>query len=54
MNNLTIYAAAVAVLSQVTEAAIVEDGIWTDNDWYNDTHNIGVANGIPYSNDEKV
>ena len=53
-KNLTIYAAAVVTLAQYTQAAIAEDGIWTDNDWYNATLDIGVTNGIAYSNDEEV
>ena len=35
-------------------AAIVEDGIWTGNDWYDNETKIGVRNGVPYSNDWKV
>lgn len=54
-KNLMIYATAtVAYLSQCASAAIVEDGLWTGNDWYDSTHEIGVANGIPYSNNEAV
>lgn len=35
-------------------AAIVSDGLWTGVDWYDNTTNIGVNNGIPYSNDPSV
>ena len=36
------------------KGAIVEDGIWTDNDWYDEEAKIGVRNGMPYSDDVKV
>ena len=52
MNTLQI--AGLALLAAVSEAAIAENGIWTGNDWYDQTNKIGVANGIPYSNDTNV
>ena len=47
-------AATLACLGHLASAAIVEDGIWTGNDWYDTLHKIGVSNGVPYSNDPKV
>ena len=41
-KNLVAYASAIAAL---TNAAIVENGLWTNNDWYDDVLKIGVANG---------
>ena len=38
----------------MVEAAIVEDGPWTGKDWYDESLQIGVANGVPYSNDPAV
>jgi hypothetical protein len=32
-------------------AGIVEVGLWTGHDWYNEDFKIGVASGVPYSND---
>ena len=52
MINLKI--ASVALLATFSEAAIVEDGIWTGHDWYDDAKNIGVKNGEPYSKDKLV
>lgn len=43
--------AAVGVLAELAKAAIVADGLWTGNDWYDSVYNIGVVNGVPYSND---
>ena len=48
------YASAMALLSLGAEAAIVEDGLWTGNDWYMDKYNMGVKNGVPYSKDPMV
>ena len=45
---------ALAYLSQRACAAIVEDGLWTGNDWYDSLHEIGVQNGVPYSNSPSV
>ena len=36
---------------QQAYAAIVKDGPWTGHDWYDDTKQVGVKNGVPYSND---
>ena len=47
----TIYGVALIASAQLANAAIVEDGIWTGNDWYDSANNIGVKNGVPYSND---
>ena len=38
----------------VANAAIVEDGIWTGHDWYDDDLNIGIMNGEPFTNDPVV
>ena len=45
---------AMALLSSWANAAIAENGLWTDNDWYDSALKIGVVNGIPYSNDAEV
>ena len=45
---------AMALLSSWANAAIAENGLWTDNDWYDQDNKIGVVNGIPYSLDAKV
>jgi hypothetical protein len=42
---------AMAALASLASAKITEVGLWTGHDFYNDEHNIGVAHGIPYSND---
>ena len=42
---------SVALLASWAEAAIQKDGIWTGKDWYDEEKHIGVANGVPYSND---
>ncbi len=46
--------AGVALLAAFSEAAIVEDGIWTGHDWYDAALKIGVKNGVPYSKDKLV
>jgi hypothetical protein len=33
---------------------IVDDGLWTNHDYYNSEYEIGVANGVPYSNDAET
>lgn len=38
----------------MANAAIVDNGPWTGNDWYDDISRIGVTNGVPYSKDPKV
>ena len=45
---------ALALLTSFANAAIAENGLWTNNDWYDDTMKVGVNNGEPYSNDTKV
>ena len=47
-------ASACALLINWASAAIAQNGLWTDQDWYDDTQHIGAANGIPYSNDAAV
>ena len=37
-----------------SNAGIVENGAWTGNDWYDNTHETGVKNGVPYSNNKDV
>ena len=52
-QQTTIQAIALgALLGEQALAAIVSNGLWTDNDWYDDSVMIGVANGVPYSNDD--
>ena len=53
-QTMMAYASAMALLSLSAEAAIVENGLWTGNDWYKDEYKIGVKNGVPYSNDPMV
>lgn len=48
------HASAISILILQASAAIVQDGIWTGSDWYDGVTNIGVMNGVPYSNDAKV
>ena len=36
---------AMALLLNWASAAIAENGIWTNNDWYDDVLKIGVRNG---------
>ena len=38
----------VAMLA-TAQAGIVEDGLWTGNDWFDNQSLIGVENGVPYS-----
>ena len=45
---------ALALLTSFANAAIAENGLWTNNDWYDDTMKVGVSNGVRYSNDAKV
>ena len=45
---------ALALLTSFANAAIAENGLWTNNDWYDATMKVGVSNGVPYSNDTKV
>jgi len=46
--------AHVALLACQAQAAITSNGLWTDNDWYDELTNIGIQNGTPYSNDANV
>jgi hypothetical protein len=46
--------AAVLGLFAHASARIVDSGLWDNNDWYDEDVKIGVANGVPYSNDEAV
>ena len=48
MNYALVFAA------QQARSAITEDGPWTGKDWYNEDAMMGVANGIPYSNDTET
>jgi hypothetical protein len=36
------------------QAGIVENGLWTNNDYYKTDVEIGVTNGVPYSNDAET
>ena len=51
MNQRYLLASALAALSK---AAIVENGLWTNHDWYDEVEKIGVHNGQPFSNDAAV
>lgn len=53
-NSMMAYAAACSILLLEARAAIVADGIWTGEDWYDTTTQIGVTNGVPYSDDPLV
>ena len=53
-KTFMLQAATMACLGHLASAAIVEDGIWTGNDWYDSANDIGVSNGVPYSNNAKV
>lgn len=48
------FASAIIAFASQASAAIVEDGLWTGNDWYDERLQIGVNNGVPYSNDAAV
>ena len=55
MTNQKLSFAVMALLTvHKVQAAIAENGLWTDNDWYDQATQIGVRNGIPYSNDAAV
>ena len=51
-NNTILLGLALA--GQMASAAITADGSWTGNDFYDAANKIGVANGIPYSNDALI
>lgn len=54
-HSLKSSAAASALLLLVhVEGAITQDGLWTGNDWYDDQAQIGVENGMPYSDIKEV
>lgn len=53
LNSKHLSAALILFASQAS-AAIVDDGIWTGEDWYDDVNQIGVQNGVPYSDDPQV
>ena len=37
-----------------TTAYITANGPWTDNDWYDQEHSLGVRNGIIYSRNKEI
>jgi hypothetical protein len=41
-GKMTKFASALVMLVGLAEAAIIEDGLWTNNDWYDDTAKMGV------------
>ena len=45
------FTCALIFTAQLAQAAIVADGPWTGKDWYDYESNIGVENGVPYSDD---
>jgi hypothetical protein len=45
---------AVLAMFNYTEAKIKTDGLWTENDWYNDEAKLGVENGKPFSKDAEM
>ena len=47
----TAYSLALILSAQIANAAIVADGLWTGNDWYDAANKTGVKNGKPYSKD---
>jgi len=47
-----IYSAALLLSAELANAAIVADGLWTGQDWYDDKSKVGVINGELYSNDD--
>ena len=51
MNQRYLLASAILALAN---AAIVENGLWTNHDWYDEVEKVGVQNGVPYSNDPAV
>ena len=48
---LRLFELALLLSTQQAIGAIVEDGPWTGNDWYDEANKIGVRNGNVYSND---
>jgi hypothetical protein len=41
-------------LFSYAHARIAENGIWSDDDWYDNTTELGAMNGVPYSDDATV
>jgi len=56
MKHEKVLQAALLGLVTHVSAGITDDGLWDVNggEWYDDTHKIGVMNGVPYSEDEHV
>jgi len=52
MSKLTLL--TLGTLLSAVKAGIVADGPWTGNDFYDDGVNLGVSNGVPYSNDPAI
>jgi hypothetical protein len=50
---MTAQAVLLGLLAQ-TNARIKSSGIWDDNDWYDDSVEIGVEDGEPYSDDPAI
>lgn len=42
------------MLVSCANAAIAQNGLWTGNDWYDSALEVGVNNGVPFSNDASV
>jgi len=53
-NKISSTTAAVLGLLTHTHARITDTGLWDGNDWYDDSVQIGVASGVPYSDDSDV
>ena len=49
--NRSLFSYVLVFTAQQASAAIVTDGLWTGNDWYDNANQLGVQNGVPYSND---
>ena len=54
MSKQQLFSVGLTLCALTANAAIVNNGPWTGNDWYDDVTKIGVANGVPYSNDARV
>lgn len=46
--------AAIVCLIACTNASITADGLWDNKDWYNNSADIGVKKGVPYSKDSEA
>jgi hypothetical protein len=53
-NKISSTTAAVLGLLAQTHARITDIGLWDGNDWYDDDVKIGVASGVPYSDNSDV